>query len=311
MMELVGVQGVTQGVSGLALGTILATDAESVEAAHRVFDAYFEAGGNTFDTAFIYSGGWSERALGEWMAARGVRDDVIVLTKGAHTPEAFPDRVRPQLTESLERLRTDRADMYMLHRDNLDVPIGEWMGALEDVRLELLVGAYGGSNWTAARIDEANEWALANGAPGFTIMSNQFSLARMHEPTWPGTLTANEPEFREWLSHRRITNFAWSSQSSGFFAGLPADGHLAHAWYFDDNIERRRRAEELARVLDISPTTLALAWLMHVDLPIIPIIGPVTEAELEDSLQALDVELTAEQVGWLDLEDDHSQMRPD
>ena len=303
-MPTVEVKGVARPVSRLALGTILAEGPASFPVALHVFDAFFESGGNVFDAAFIYGSGRSEKALGTWMATRGVRDDVVVLTKGAHTPDNFPDRIRPQLEKSLERLRTSAVDMYMLHRDNPDVPVGEWVDALEAVRSDGLIGAYGASNWTAPRIDEANAWACARGAPGFTALSNQFSLARMHTPTWPGTLTANNPDFRRWLAERQMTNFAWSSQASGFFAGLAADGFLAHAWFFEDNLERRRRTYELADAIGCEPTTLALAWLLHIDLPIVPIIGPVTEGELRRSLEALQLELTTEQVGWLDLEDE-------
>ena len=125
----------------------------------------------------------------------------------------------------------------------------------------------------------------------------------MHVPTYPGTLGANTPGFRTWLTERGMTNFAWSSQASGFFTGLQRDGFLAHAWFTDDNLERRRRTEELAATLGVPPVTVALAWLLHVGLPIVPIVGPRSLAELRTSLDALDVSLTDEQLRWLDLED--------
>ena len=80
------------------------------------------------------------------------------------------------------------------------------------------------------------------------------------------------------------------------------DGFLAHAWFTDDNLERRRRTEELAATLDVEPVTVALAWLLHAGLPIVPIAGPRSLAELRTSLDALDVALTDEQVRWLDLD---------
>jgi aryl-alcohol dehydrogenase-like predicted oxidoreductase len=282
---------------------MVAVGPETLATALAVFDDYFEAGGNTFDTAFIYANGESERALGTWLGSRGVRDEVVVIAKGAHTPDNFPERIRPQLERSLKRMQTTRADIYLLHRDNTNIPAGEFVDVLETLHREGLIGAYGGSNWTSQRVDEANEWARANGAEGFTVHSNQFSLARMNVPTYPGTLGANEPAFREWLAAGSMTNFAWSSQASGFFAGLEPDGFLAHAWFSDDNLERRSRADELASSLGIPATTVALAWVLHTGLPIVPIIGPLALAELRTSLQALDVKLTAEQVSWLDLEE--------
>lgn len=297
------VEGIPLPVSKVALGTMVATGPDTLAIALGVFDAYFEAGGNTFDTAFIYANGGSERALGSWLSTRGVRDEVVVLAKGAHTPDNFPDRIRSQLERSLERMQTDRADVYLLHRDNSDVPVGEFVDTLESLRREGIIGAYGGSNWTSERVDEANAYASSTGAAGFTVLSNQFSLARMNAPTYPGTVGANEPAFRKWLASRAMTNFAWSSQASGFFAGLPPDGFLAHAWHSDDNVERRRRAQELASTIGVETTTVALAWLLHAGLPIVPIVGPLSLAELHTSLGALEVELSGDQVRWLDLDD--------
>jgi aryl-alcohol dehydrogenase-like predicted oxidoreductase len=295
------IRGTEIDVSRIVLGTMTAPGIQSLACQLAMFDAYTEAGGTTFDTAFIYADGESDDALGRWQSSRGVREEIEIITKGAHTPDDFPDRVRPQLEISLDRLRTDHADIYLLHRDNVDVPVGEFVAALEDLRREGRIRMYGGSNWTSARIDEANAWAQANGAQGFTVVSNQFSLARMITPTYPGTLGANEPSFLVWLRKSAMTNIAWSSQASGFFAGLERDGFLAHAWFSDDNLERRRRAEELAEDLEVPPVTLALAWVLHVDVPIVPIIGPQSLAHLRTSLQALDVTLTPEQVRWLDL----------
>jgi aryl-alcohol dehydrogenase-like predicted oxidoreductase len=174
-------------------------------------------------------------------------------------------------------------------------------GAIEHARAGR-VNAFGGSNWTTARVAAANEYARQHGRRAFAVLSNQFSLARMIAPTYEGTVGANDRAFRSWLASHSITNFAWSSQASGFFAGLEPDGFLAHAWFDDDNLERRRRATELASSIGVDPVTVALAWVLHTDLPVVPIIGPRSLAELRTSLQALDVELTNDQVAWLDLE---------
>src|SRR6185312_14110090 len=89
-----------------------------------MFDDYFAKGGNTFDTAHIYGGGLQERLFGAWLKLRGIRDQVNVIVKGAHSPACYPDMLSVQLRESLERLQIDGADIYMMHRDNLDVPVG-------------------------------------------------------------------------------------------------------------------------------------------------------------------------------------------
>ena len=97
------IDGLDKPVSNLALGTDNQIDAPTMAA---MADAFVEAGGTCFDTAFIYSGGESEKLLGAWMHARGIRDDLVVLSKGAHTPDCHPEAVGQQLDISLERLQT-------------------------------------------------------------------------------------------------------------------------------------------------------------------------------------------------------------
>ena len=171
----VRLDGLDKPVSKLVLGTDNQIDAPTMAA---MGDAFFEAGGTCFDTAFIYSDGRSEALLGEWMEARGVRDQLVVLSKGAHPPECAPDAVARQLDQSLERLRTDHLDLYCLHRDDPSIPVSEWVDALNREVAAGRIKLFGGSNWTAERVDEANRYASENGLQGFSLLSNNFSLAR-------------------------------------------------------------------------------------------------------------------------------------
>lgn len=188
-----------------------------------------------------------------------------------------------------------------MHRDNLDVPIGEFVEVLNEHHRAGRIHAFGGSNWTAARIDEANDYASAHGLVGMTVLSNQFSLARMLVPTFEGTVGANEPDFVEWLTERRLPNIAWSSQAAGFFTGLTRDGPLAHAWFDENNLERRSRVSSLSKTLDRPPAAIALAWVLAQPIDILPVIGPRRLPELRTSLEALDIDLSADQLAWLDL----------
>ena len=148
--------------------------------------------------------------------ARGLRDDVVILGKGAHPPDCTPEAMQRQLTESLDRLQTDHIDIYCLHRDKPDVPVGEWVDALNGEVQAGRIGLFGGSNWTAARIDAANDYAAANGKQGFALLSNNFSLARMEQPVWPGCVASSENDFRAWHEARNMPLVPWSSQARGF-----------------------------------------------------------------------------------------------
>ena len=288
-------------IDRLVCGTQVAEPPGTLDDALPVWDAFAAAGGRAFDTAHAYGDGATDAALGHWLATRGDRERWTVIGKGGHTPWCEPEHITRQLHESLDRLGTDRIDLYLLHRDNPALPAGELVDVLNEHVRAGRIGAFGGSNWTAARIDEANAYAAANGLVGMSAVSNQLSLARMVAPTFPGTETANTPAFLAWLAERGLPLYAWSSQAAGFFTGLRPDGPLAHAWFSDDNLERRRRVEQLATSRGVEPVTMALAWVLHQPLPIFPIIGPRRTSELATSLAALDVELSDDDAAWLDL----------
>ena len=109
-----------------------------------VWDAWWEAGGNGFDTGFIYGGGVHETVLGQWMAARGITKDARVVVKGVHSPYCLPDVIATQLAISLERLQIERAPIYIMHRDNPDVPVDEFVDALNALHAKGLIETFGG-----------------------------------------------------------------------------------------------------------------------------------------------------------------------
>src|SRR4029079_17102169 len=90
----------------------------SLPTAAIMLDDYFSRGGNTFDSAHIYGQGQHERVLGQWIKHRNIREQVNITVQGAHTPYCNPADLLKQFNESLERLQIDRADIYMMHRDN-------------------------------------------------------------------------------------------------------------------------------------------------------------------------------------------------
>lgn len=275
--------------------------------ASLTLDAFYEAGGNLFDTAYVYGGGKTEAIFGDWHTSRNVpREEIVLIGKGAHSPLCYPDMIAKQLDQSLERLKTDYVDVYFMHRDNFDVPVGEFVDAMDaEVRRGRIRGIFGGSNWTRERMGEAAAYAQKNGKQAPGALSNNFSLAEMLDPIWAGCVAASDDEWKEWLKSRQIPNFAWSSQGRGFFterAGRDKhdDEEIVRVWYSDRNFVRRDRAIELAQKLGRHPIHIALAYVIAQPFPVIPLIGPRTIAELEDSLSALDIALTDEQVKWLE-----------
>jgi predicted dehydrogenase/aryl-alcohol dehydrogenase-like predicted oxidoreductase len=275
--------------------------------ASLTLDSFYEAGGNLFDTAYVYGAGKTEAIFGDWHISRNVpRDEIVLIGKGAHSPLCYPDMIAKQLDQSLERLKTDYVDAYFMHRDNLAVPVGEFVDAMDaEVKRGRIRGIFGGSNWTRERMDEAAAYAQKNGKAAPAALSNNFSLAEMLDPIWAGCVAASNDDWKEWLNNRQIPNFAWSSQGRGFFterAGRDKldDEEIVRVWYSERNFARRDRAIQLAQELGRNPIHIALAYVIAQPFPVIPLIGPRTIAELEDSLSALDIKLTPEQVRWLE-----------
>lgn len=280
-----------------------------------MFDEFYSNGGTTFDTAYIYGGGRMESYLGSWIKSRDVRDSVQVIGKGAHSPLNFPAYIRPQLEQSLDRLQTDHLDVYFLHRDNEDVPVGEWVDALNDLCSEGLIRAFGGSNWSLDRVRRANTYAEKNKKQKLTALSNQFSLARMNEPIWPGCISANDPDFLNYLVADEISLMPWSSQARGFFTdrpdqiqasgnsaidtrswAQPADVEMQRCWFSDDNFQRRRQAFALAKEKNCEPIQIALAFVLGQRVQTFPLIGPRFLAELTSCLGALKIRLSVEEM---------------
>ncbi len=283
---------------------------DDVAAGALVWDAWMEAGGNAFDTGFVYGGGHHEKVLGQWMANRGVADDVVTIVKGAHTPYCTPRAIEAQLDISLERLGLDRAPVYVMHRDNLDVPVGEFVDALNRLHKLGRIGAFGGSNWSVARFKEANAYAKTNGLKPLTILNNNLSLAVMEKPVWAGCITSNNTDTLAFLRQNKTTHVSWSSQARGYFLPealrnrLPADTSPETCFGSPANAERRNRADKLAKQLGVSTHNIATAWVLTQSFPSLALVGPRSPGEIASTLPALGLTLGPGQVAWLNLEAD-------
>lgn len=301
------IAGLDHPVSRVVLGTAGFGDHPSPD---EILDEYVLAGGNCLDTAWIYGQeGSAERTVGSWLGARGTRKDIVLIAKGACSTDCTPDMIVADLDESFERLGVDTADIYMMHRDNPAVPAGEFVDLLNQQVDAGRIRVFGGSNWSTARLAEANEYARANGLRGFTVSSPNLSLARWNEPTWEDTLTASDPGSRRWYRENDVALFAWSSQANGFFTGRygrsdaddPALADVARVWFNDENFLRRQRAEAIASRRGVEATHIALAYVLNQPFETYALIGPLTVEEVRSSLGGADIELSEDELRELDL----------
>ena len=221
-MESLRLEPLELPLSRLALGT-LGFSLRTRDRDYALFDAWLEAGGTVIDTAHVYEDGDAERVLGRWLADRpGARERIVLVTKGAHPDgdrrRVTPDDIAADLRDSMERLGGP-VDLYLLHRDDPDVEVGEIVDALDAHRRAGEIRAFGVSNWTLPRIEEANAYAAARGVAGIACNSPHLSLAVQNEPPWAGCLSATDAESRAWHARTGLPLLAWSAQAGGFFAG--------------------------------------------------------------------------------------------
>jgi aryl-alcohol dehydrogenase-like predicted oxidoreductase len=148
------------------------------------------------------------------------------------------------------------------------------------------------------------------------LLSNNFSLARMEDPVWPGCLASSTDDFRDWHTAQQLPVIAMVRPSARFFPQLggsglaatrhgadPTDDEMQRVWGSDTNLERRRRAYELADEMGVSAIQIALAYVVNQPFPCCALVGPRNPMQLQDSLDAAQIILTPQQVNWLDLRD--------
>ena len=287
------------------------------EGQFEAIDKLWDMGLHCFDCA----AGYGERVLGEYLQSRGRVEEAVILTKGCH-PNFYRKRVTPydllsDFHDSLAKLHRDYIDIYMLHRDDLDVPVSEIIPVLDKLQKEGKIGIYGASNWTMERFREANAFAAANGMDGFRAVSPHYSLAHQIEDCWGGGVSITGPEHaedRKWLAEEKIPVFAYSALSGGFVSGkfksndrAAAEAFLAppmkKGYWADENFERLARAEKLAAEYGVGVAQIAMTWLFNQDLQVIPLQGGKSPRSFTQTLEASSMKLKPEEVRWLNLED--------
>jgi aryl-alcohol dehydrogenase-like predicted oxidoreductase len=206
----------------------------------------------------------------------------------------------------LDRLQISKLDIFCLHRDNPDIPVDEFIDALAEVKNEGLVNLIGASNWEMDRFSEARNYAVKNAKESFSVLSNNFSLAEMIEPVWPGCVGVND-QYLKYLLDEQIMLFPWSSQARGFFIKkkeIMSNEHFSNptldeemrVWHHAKNLQRRQACFDMAKERNVQPIQIALAFVLHKSKLIFPLIGPRTISESNSSIQATQLELTASEL---------------
>lgn len=318
------IPGVKKPVSRVIQGsTMIGTDLDEVDS-FVLLDQVFELGCNTIDTAHVYAGGDSERIIGRWLEKRGLREKIVLITKGAAQSEdrrrITPFDIAADLHDSLARLKTDWIDIYLLHRDDPNVPVEPIIEILNEHCQAGRIHAFGASNWSHERIEAANRYAIANGLEPFVASSPQFSLAEPLNEPWPLCISISGPAgrpAREWYTQTQIPLLIWSPLASGFFSGRfrrdnlhlfgerEWDGVVVRTYASEANFQRFDRVSTLAAEKGLDAAQIALAFVMNHPMNIFVEVGPRSGEKFRTNIEASDVPLTPQEMDWLDLKTDN------
>lgn len=288
-------------VSRLCFGTMsFGGDADEAASA-AMFKRCRDVGINFFDCANAYAGGRSEEILGKLMAAE--RDELFITTKVASPMgKGINDRglsrrhIRQQVEASLRRLQTDRVDLLFVHHFDADTPMDETLRALDSLVQQGKVLYLGVSNWSAWQIAKAHGIAAREGLARFECIQPMYNLTKRQA----------EVEILPFALSEQVGVIPYSPLGGGLLSGKystsarPESGRLVqnkmYAKRYADDLyyEVAERFTAYAQQRGIHPATLAVAWVMHHPAITAPIIGSRSVAQLEASLDAINVAMTPE-----------------
>lgn len=274
-----------------------------------VLDAYTAAGGNFIDTADVYSawvpgnkGGESETVIGNWLAARGNRSDVVLATKVGSHPDykgLSANTIKSGAEESLRRLRTDYIDLYYTHFDDPAVPVEEIIGALDELVTSGKVRAIAASNLTAERLQESLDFSDREGLARYSVLQPHYNL--VSRDTYEGTL-------EQVASRSGLAAVPYYALASGFLTGKYRPGarvDSARAQGAGKHLETDRglrvlaALDEVAQARGAEVATVALAWLAAQPTVAAPIASARTVEQLPALLAVGEFELTEAEVSAL------------
>ncbi len=298
-------------VSRFGLGTMVlgAWGNTDLAACHRIINTALDAGINLVDTADMYGEGENETIVGRAIAAR--RGDVVLCTKFHHPVGDHDDPLRQgnsrrwimtAVEDSLRRLGTDHIDLYQVHRPDPEVPIAETVGALDELVTAGKIGAWGTSTFPAEELVEA-QWAAA---------AEDLNPATSEQPPYSILCRGIEADVLPVAQRHDLGVLTWSPLSGGWLTGKYIDAASAPAGsrgatnpdHFDgDNPAKVDAVARLKIIADDAGLTLAhmaLAWNVEHPAVTTALIGPRTEEQLADLLQAANVVLDADTLDAID-----------
>jgi aryl-alcohol dehydrogenase (NADP+) len=286
-------------VFGLCLGANVFGWTADEEASFAVLDAYAAAGGNFIDTADTYPRphlGRSEEFIGRWMEARGNRDDIVLATKVGSDGGLSAKNISERVEGSLQRLRTDRIDLYYAHKDDGSVPIEETLRAFDELVRAGKVRHIAASNTSGERLRQSLEVSWSEGLAEYIALQPHYNLVER---------SRYEREYAPIVAEHDLACLPYFSLAKGFLTGKyrpggpsvdspRAEGALT---YLDARGERVLAALDDVAAAQAAPVpAVALAWLSAQPGVVAPVASARSVEQLEALLPAVGLKLTDDEL---------------
>jgi len=279
------------------------------ETSYRLLDQYVEAGGSFLDTANNYAmwvpgyvGGESETLLGEWMRERKNRAQMFIATKvGFDYPGVErglrAHQIETECEKSLSRLGIDTIDLYYAHRDDRDTPMEETIEAYDRLIRAGKVRFIGASNFLAWRLEEARWVSQTHGWAEYCCIQQRYSYIRPKSgASFDPQIAAND-DLLDYCRTRGIRILAYSLLLSGAYTC--ADRAFPEQYLGPDTDARLAALKVISEEVGATANQVVLAWMVQSDPVVIPLVGASAVDQLEESLGALAIELSADQMARL------------
>lgn len=299
-------------VSQLALGHLNMHLPERQATSFAYMEEFLEMGGNAFDNSRNTMDGQSEKSLGKFLQKTGKRDQMIICTKCAHhdrkyyRPRVDAASITSDVETSLVTIGTDHIDILYLHRDDISRPVEEIMVALDKIVKSGKVRVLGASNWSATRLQAANDFAREYGLTPFSVSQINYSLGLTIPVVW-GDLTqiAMTEAEKSWYESSDLLLMPYSPNARGFFTQVVEDGkakartHELYGWC-PENYKRAERVKELSEKTGHSASVITLSYLLSQKMPIAPIISFSKREQFDEAKSALDCHLSEADIAFLE-----------
>lgn len=304
-------------LSRMVFGASHLGSVQSRDLSFQLLDMYYEAGGRTLETSrssfdgVPFGASQSEKTIRDWMTARGTASEMTIITKGGHPDVrdshfARLDRknLEHDIMTSLAVLNVDKVAGFLLHRDDINTPVSEIMDVLDDIHRRGYADFIGVSNWTSARIAEANRYAREKGQVQIAASSILWNIGKLGANNLQDDTQVymSEAEYASYLENR-IPVFAYSSQAVGYFskylAGQELHGMRAQKMDTDENRKRAERMGEVCAQYKLTPGAVCLAYIACNKVDGYPIFSCSSAQQLEEVIHAFDLEISDQDIAYI------------